>query len=102
MKRLSRADAIAIKLRGLRVQQQRQRIIRGMTPRDVGMQARGGGIAMADREQSLRDRMPAAGMTPFAAMALETFWQPPERKQYRPGQNRRDNNNADQDRKSVV
>ncbi len=55
-----RAGAVAVELRRLRVQQQRQRILRGMAARDFGMAAGRSGIAMADREQALGDGMPAA------------------------------------------
>ena len=64
--RALRAFAVAVELRGLRVQQQRQRIVRGMAARDIGMLAGRGGIAMADRQQPLRDGVPAARMTPLA------------------------------------
>ena len=60
-----RAFAVAVELRRLRVQQQRQRIVRGMPPRDVGMRAGGAGIAMADREQTMGDGVPATRMTPL-------------------------------------
>ena len=66
-----RALAVAVELRRLRVQQQRQRIVRGVAARaSSAWRAGGGGIAMADREQALRDGMPAAGLTPFAPAAL--------------------------------
>jgi hypothetical protein len=45
-----RAGAIAGKLRRLRRQQQRQRIMRPVPSRRIGMQPRGIGIAVTDRE----------------------------------------------------
>src|SRR5450631_2347106 len=51
---------------------------------------------MADREQPVGDGMPAPRQTAFAPVALDTFRRAPERKQYRPGKNRRDNDNAEQ------
>src|ERR1700735_141789 len=96
MKRLSRALAIAIELGGLRVQQQRKRIIRSMTARDIGMLPGGRGIAMADREQSLCDRVSAPRAPSLVPVAPDTSRHAPERQQYRPGQNRQDNNDADQ------
>ena len=61
-----RAFAVAVELGGLRVQQQRQRIVRGIAARDIGMPAGRGGIAVADRQQALGDGVAAAGLTAFA------------------------------------
>ena len=67
-----RALAVAVELRRLRVQQQRQRIVAGEPSRDFGMLAGGGGIAMADREQAVGDGVPAARMAALAAAAADT------------------------------
>jgi len=64
-----RTGAVTVELRGLRAQQQRQRIIRSMTARGIGVETRGGGIAVANREQAVGNGMPAAGMTPLAPPA---------------------------------
>ena len=95
---LPRGFTIALELRRLRVQQQRQRIIRGMAARDIGMPARGGGIAVADREQALRDGVSAPRATPFARASADPFRQPPQRAQDAPRQHRRDDRNAERQR----
>ena len=92
-----RAFAVAVELRGLRVQQQRQRIVRGMAPRDVGVRAGGAGIAVADREQPLRDGVPAPRMTPLVARAANPLRGAPEPAQDRPGQHRRDDDHAERE-----
>ena len=68
-----RALAVAVELRRLRVQQQRQRIVRGMASRHLGMRAGGAEIAMADREQTVGDGVAAARMTPLAPRAAHPF-----------------------------
>ena len=93
-----RAFAVAVELGGLRVQQQRQRIVRGMAARDVGMAAGRGGIAVADRQQSVRDGVAAAGLAAFAPAAPETLRRAPQRAQDRPRQHRRDNGDAERQR----
>ena len=93
-----RAVAVAVELRRLRVQQQRQRIVRGMAARDIGMAAGGGGIAMADREQPLGDGMAAARLTAFAPAAPETLRRAPQRAQDGPRQHGRDNDDAERQR----
>ena len=90
-----RAVAIAVELRRLRVQQQRQRIVRGMFARDFGMRARGDGIAVSDRQQSLRDGVPAAGVTPLAAAASDIARHSPQAAQNRPEHHRRDDDDAE-------
>ena len=77
------ASRSPVELRRLRVQQQRQRIVRGMAARDIGMHAGGGGIAVADREQPVGDGVPAAGAAPFAPVAAEAFRQAPQCAQHR-------------------
>ena len=77
------------------MQQQRQRIVRGMATRDIGMQPGSGGIAMADREQPVGDGMAAAGVTAFAPAAPHTFRHAPERAQDGPGQHPRNNGDAE-------
>ncbi len=90
-----RALAVAVQLRRLRVQQQRQRIVSGMTPRDVGMGAGGAGIAVADREQSLGDGVPAPRMTPLAPRAAYPGRRAPEPAQDRPRQHGGDDDHAE-------
>ena len=63
----ARGVAIAFELRRLGMQQQRQRIGAGMAACNLGMGTRGGRIAVTDRKQTLRDRVPASRMTPLAA-----------------------------------
>src|SRR6185437_970384 len=93
-----RRIAVAVELRRLRVQQQRQRILRRVTPRRFGMGAGGGGIALADREQALRDGMPAARDAFFAAMPADVSRRAPQRAQQIPDDHRRDDGNAEQQR----
>jgi hypothetical protein len=73
-----RGLAVAVELRRLRVQQQRQRIVPGMPPRGIGVLAGGCRIAMADREQSLGDGMPAARMAAFAPAAADPIRRAPQ------------------------
>ena len=90
-----RALAVALELRRLRRQQQRQRIVRGVTLRIVGMPARGGGIAVADREQALRDGMTAARMTALAPTLAHAVRRAPQPAQDRPEQDGRDHDDAE-------
>ncbi len=76
------------------MQQQRQRIVRRMLAGGFGMDAGGGGIAVADREQPLRDRIPAAGLTPFAPAAPHPLRRAPHAAQDRPHHHRRDDDDA--------
>ena len=76
------------------MQQQRQRIVRRMFARGFGVDARGGGIAMADRQQPLRDRMPAAGLTPLAPAAPHACRRAPYATQGRPNHHRRNDDDA--------
>ena len=77
-----RALAVAVELGGLRMQQQCQRIVRGMAAGDIGMGAGGGGIAVADREQSLGDRVTAARLAPLAPVFADPSRHAPEPAQH--------------------
>jgi hypothetical protein len=94
-KRLPRSATVACELRRLRVQQQRQRIVRGMAARDIGMHAGGGGIAVADREQPVGDGVPAADTAPFVPTAAKAFRHAPQCAQHAPRQYRCDDGNAE-------
>ena len=76
------------------MQQQGQRIVRRMFARRLGVHASRRGIAVADRQQSLRDRMPAAGLTPFTPAAPHTRRRAPHAAQDRPNHHRRNDDNA--------
>ena len=90
------AGAVAAELGGLRVQQQRQRIVAGVFARDISMGAGGGGIAMADREQAVGDGVAAAGVTPLTARAADLFRRAPQRAQQAPHQDGGDDDDAEQ------
>ena len=77
------------------MQQQRQRIVGCMASRHVGMRAGGAGIAMADREQAVGDGVAAARVTPLAPRAAHPLGRPPQPAQDRPGQHRRDDDDAE-------
>src|SRR5579872_1398577 len=70
-----------------------------MAARGCGVQARGGRIAMADREQAVGDRVPPAGMTAFAARFANSLRQSPERAKQAPREHRRDDRNQKSNRK---
>src|SRR6266566_5216191 len=69
-----------------------------MATRDIGMQPRSGGIAMADREQPVSDGMAAAGVPAFAPAAPDTFRHAPERAQDSPPQHPRKHGDAERQR----
>src|SRR5947208_6310836 len=81
------------------MQQKRQRIVRRMSSRNVGVGARRRGIAVADRQQAMGDRMPAAGVTPFATATPDTFRRAPQSAQHRPYHHGRDDDDAEPQRK---
>jgi hypothetical protein len=70
-----------------------------MAARDIGMRARGRRIAVADRQQSLRDRVPAARMAPLAASRSNFLRQPPQRAQDTPRDHSVDDDDAERQRK---
>src|SRR5450759_2960097 len=73
-----RAFAVAVELCGLRMQQQRQRIVGGMATRDIGMRPSRGGIALADCEQSVGDGVAAARVPALATAAPDPLGHAPE------------------------
>src|SRR5579871_6226432 len=70
-----------------------------MAARGCGVQARGGRIAMADREQAMGDRVPAAGVTAFAAHFAHSFRQSPQRAKQAPREHCRDDRDQKSNRK---
>ena len=93
-----RAGTVAVKLRRLRVQQQRERILCGVASRDDGMGAGRSGITLADCEQALRDGMPAPRGAAFAATAADLTGHEPQPTQNGPHQQRGDDRDAKQQR----
>jgi hypothetical protein len=63
------ASAIAVELGGLGMQQQCERIVRGVSLGDARMALGDGTIALADSEQALRDGVTSAGLALVAAVA---------------------------------
>src|SRR5258706_6125889 len=70
-----------------------------MAARDIGVPARGAGIAMADRNEPVADGMAAARVTPLAGPAPELFRRAPQPAQNAPDQHRGDDGDAERQRK---
>ena len=98
-KRSVRALAVAVELRRLGVQQQRQRVAAGQPPRHVRMLAGGGGIAVADGQQAVGNGMAAARMAALASHALDSPGCAQDPAQDAPEQHPDDNGDAKRQRK---
>jgi hypothetical protein len=81
-------------VRKTRVQQQRQRIVRRMSARRFGVETGSGGIAVPDRQQSLRDRLPSTRLTPLAAAMPDACRRAPQAAHDCPQHHGRDNDDA--------
>ena len=92
MKRALRALAVAVKLRGLRMQQHGQRVLLRQTFGDIGVAARGEMVAGADRKQALRDGVPPLRLTALASKSAETFGSAQETADDGPDQHRGEDN----------
>jgi hypothetical protein len=80
------------------MQQQRQRVVGGMAPGDLGMGPGGSGITVADGEQPVGDGMAAARLTPLAPLPFQPFRRAPQSAHDRPRQHRGDDGDAQRQR----